>query len=93
MRLEDFRKQRRGPYLFDRWRWKERVTTKLGRLVVELSIIDDDPAPPDEKMVAVAEELASFAKQMMTCYWTWSTVTTATQSKKVGWNSGMCLPV
>ena len=62
MRREDFRKQRRGPYAFDRWRWNDRVTTKLGSLAVELSVMDDDPTPPDDTMIAVAEALASFAK-------------------------------
>jgi hypothetical protein len=62
MRREDFRKQHRGPYAFDRWRWKDRLTTKLGDLVVELSIMDDDPTPPDDTMVTIADELASFAK-------------------------------
>lgn len=60
MRLEDFRKQRRGPYAFDRWQWKQRVASKLGALVVELSLLDKNPTPPDEAMVAVAQELATF---------------------------------
>lgn len=61
MRLQDFRKQRRGNYDFDRWQWKKRVDTKLGQLVVELSTLDDDPTPPDATMVALAQELTAFA--------------------------------
>src|SRR5262245_11913869 len=61
-RRQDFRKQRRGPYAFDRWRCKDRVATKLGDLAVELAVHDDSAEPPDDTMIAVAEELANFAQ-------------------------------
>jgi hypothetical protein len=60
MRATDFVLQERGPYLFDRWQWPERVPTQLGNLVVELSTSDGGP-PPDDAMAAAAGELAEFA--------------------------------
>ena len=60
MSPDQFVRQDRGPYLFDRWQWPDRVPTLLGDLIVELSASDDEP-PPDAAMVATAEELAAFA--------------------------------
>jgi|SRR5579883_1471416 len=60
MSPDQFVRQDRGPYRFDRWQWPERVPTLLGNLLVELSTSDGEP-PPDAEMVAAAEELAAFA--------------------------------
>jgi len=57
---EGFIRQDRGPYRFDRWQWPERVPTRLGNLLVELTASDGAP-PPDAAMVAAASELAEFA--------------------------------
>jgi hypothetical protein len=60
MSPDQFVRQDRGPYRFDRWQWPERVPTLLGDLLVELSTSDGEP-PPDAAMAAAAEELAGFA--------------------------------
>jgi hypothetical protein len=59
MHPEEFVLQKRGPYLFDRWQWKERVPTVLGDLIVELT--SDDGKPPDVALADAATELAEFA--------------------------------
>lgn len=60
MHLDGFVKQDRGPRLFDSWQWPDRVSTKLGDLVVEL-ITGNGEGPPNKAMVDVASELAAFA--------------------------------
>jgi hypothetical protein len=50
----DFRKQPRGPYLFDRWAAVPALDTPLGRFKVELNI------EPDAELVATANALADF---------------------------------
>jgi hypothetical protein len=59
IRPEEFVHQDRGPRLFDRWQWKERVPTVLGNLIVELT--SDDGAPPDVALADAAAEVAQFA--------------------------------
>jgi hypothetical protein len=60
MHPEGFVLQDRGPYRFDRWHWPERVPTRLGNLLVELST-KDEATPPDIAMAETASELARFA--------------------------------
>lgn len=60
MRPDGFVRQERGPYMFDRWQWPERVPTRLGDLTVELTTSDGEP-PPDAAMAEAAGELAEFA--------------------------------
>ncbi|MSU79198.1 MAG: hypothetical protein EXS16_14045 [Gemmataceae bacterium] len=60
MHAEGFVRQERGPYRFDRWHWPERVPTRLGDLLVELTTSDGEPFP-DYAMAAAASALAEFA--------------------------------
>lgn len=53
-------RQERGPYLFDRWHWPERVPTELGELLVELTTGEDEP-PPDSEMAEAASDLVAFS--------------------------------
>ena len=59
MQLSEFKKQPRGPYLFDTWLWDCKVDTALGSLPVELYCNID--ANPTEAMVDRASNLVSFA--------------------------------
>jgi hypothetical protein len=59
MHPDGFSLQPRGPYLFDRWQWPERVPTKLGELIVELTT--SNGGRPDVAMASAASEIATFA--------------------------------
>jgi hypothetical protein len=64
MQLSDFKKQPRGPYLFDTWLWDQSIETTIGTLPVEL-YCDIDTLPSDA-MISLANELAVFAETYST---------------------------
>src|SRR5690606_20882698 len=60
MSPDRFVRQERGPRLFDRWQWPERVPTLLGNLLVELST-SAGARPRDAAMASTAEESVASA--------------------------------
>jgi hypothetical protein len=59
----EFEKLPRGPYRFDRWRWREEVSTLLGPFAVSLQMLGkDDTGPPDDEMLRRASELVAYAR-------------------------------
>ncbi len=67
MTPSEFKKQRRGPRLFDRWLWKKSVATPLGNFSVELQMGVGDTNPPDDEMVKRAAELVQYAEAHGDC--------------------------
>src|SRR5579883_3309105 len=63
MSIADFEKQLRGPYLFDWWLGRQRISTMLGLFSVEFQMLGNgDTNPPDQEMLRRASELVSYTE-------------------------------